>query len=116
VTVQQYREMALAFPEAIESSHMNHPDFRVRGKIFATILSPAKGVAMIKLTPKQQKAFMKEEPAVFAPATGAWGANGATMVDLARASEASVRRGLELGWCNVAPKKLVQLTKISNAG
>jgi hypothetical protein len=107
VTTEDYREMALALPETAESSHMDHPDFRVRGKIFATILSPAKGVAMIKLTPEQQKTFMKDDPTVFTPAAGAWGARGATMVDLARAREAQVRRGLELAWRNVAPKRLV---------
>ena len=60
MTVEEYRDR-----EAIESSHMNHPDFRVRGKIFATIPSVAKDEGMVKLTPDQQKQFAQEYPKIF---------------------------------------------------
>ncbi len=33
MTAADFRRMALALPEAVESAHMNHPDFRVRRKI-----------------------------------------------------------------------------------
>jgi len=76
MTVDEYRRIALAQPEAVESSHMNHPDFRVRNKIFATIC-PGKGnEGALKFTPQQQKQFMKDHPKLFSPAAGAWGKNG----------------------------------------
>jgi len=57
---------------------MAHPDFRVRGTIFATLGYPDAGFAMVKLTPEQRDAFVEAEPAVFAPVTGGWGKGGAT--------------------------------------
>ena len=53
MTEEQFRSIALSLPETSESAHMCHPDFRVGGKIFAT-LWPAAGWAMVKLTPEQQ--------------------------------------------------------------
>ena len=55
MTVNEYRRAALAQPEAVESAHMNHPDFRVRNKIFATIYSVERKEGMVKLTPEQQR-------------------------------------------------------------
>jgi hypothetical protein len=107
VTVQEYREMALALPEAIESSHMNHPDFRVRGRIFATIRRPEQGEAVVILTPAQQKVFVEENLTSFAPVRGGWGERGATSIQLAQANLAKVRSALECAWRNVAPKKLI---------
>lgn len=103
----RFRALALALPEAVEREHMDHPDFRVRGKIFAT-LGPDEAWGMVKLTPEQQAAFLRSEPDVFAPAAGAWGRGGATLVTLRRARVASVRQALELAWCNTAPKPLVR--------
>jgi len=62
VTANDFRRLALALPEAIESAHMDHPDFRVLGKIFATHGYPEKGWGMVKLTPEQQHYFSKAEP------------------------------------------------------
>jgi len=62
MTSQDFRRMALSFPETSEESHMEHPDFRVGGKIFATLGYPRNGWAMVKLTPEQQDTFMKAEP------------------------------------------------------
>lgn len=107
MTIDEYRRIALAQPEAIESSHMNHPDFRVRNKIFATIYSVERQEGMVKLTPKQQREFMKEHPKVFSPAAGAWGRNGSTIVNIEIAKNDVVERAMRCAWCNTAPKRMV---------
>jgi hypothetical protein len=107
MTETDFRRLALGFPEATESAHMDHPDFRVRGKIFATLGYPEMGVGMVKLFPDQQKDFVRAEPKVFAPVNGAWGRRGATYVRLKVAKKASVMRALAAAWRNTAPPKLV---------
>ncbi len=86
---------------------MGHPDFRVRGKIFAT-LGPDEDWGMVKLTPDQQGLLLGTEPEVFKPANGAWGRGGATIVQLADAAELTVQLALTAAWRNAAPKRLVQ--------
>lgn len=108
VTLAQFRRMALAFPESAELSHMNHPDFRVHGKIFATIASPKEHRAMVKLTPEQQEIFIADEPSVFTPASGAWGRQGSTMVELKAAKQTTLRRAILAAWLNAAPKPLAK--------
>jgi hypothetical protein len=93
-------------PEAAEGSHMGHPDFRVRGKIFATLGYPDGDWGMVKLTTEQQEAFVSAEPAVFAPVKGGWGRRGATAVRLRGAKTGSLRVALAAAWRNVAPRKL----------
>ena len=105
MTPDEFREIALGFPEAEERSHMNHPDFRVGGKIFAT-LSPDLRQGMAKLTPADQQDFLRIDPASFTPASGAWGTGGATMITLATADEADVRKALTAAWRNVAPRNI----------
>src|SRR5258708_25454924 len=79
VTAEQFRRLALGFAEAFESSHMKHPDFRVRGgKLFAALAYPDKTWGMVKLTPEQQEEFVGTEPEVFVPVKGGWGRGGAT--------------------------------------
>jgi hypothetical protein len=107
MTPDAFRGLALAFPEAIEGSHMGHPDFRVRGKIFATLYPPGKGLGMVKLTPEQQARWVEEEPRMFAPVKGGWGERGATNVILKAARKGPVRRALMEAWRNVAPKVVV---------
>jgi hypothetical protein len=106
VTPSDFRRIALGFPEATESAHMDHPDFRVAGKVFATLGCPEKGWGMVKLLPKEQVFFIEAEPDVFAPAKGSWGLRGATTVRLRTAEKATLRRALEAAWRNVAPKRL----------
>jgi hypothetical protein len=108
VTADEFRSLALHFPEASEEAHMGHPDFRVRGKIFAT-LGPDKTWGMVKLTPDQQASFVRLEPKVFHPANGAWGRRGCTIVHLGDADELTVRQALGAAWRNTAPKRLVEL-------
>jgi len=109
VTAEQFRRLALSFPEAIESSHQRHPDFRVRGgKIFATLAYPDRKWGMVKLTPEQQEEFVRAEPEVFEPVKGGWGRGGATSVRLKSATKATWRPAMAAAWCNAAPKKLAR--------
>ena len=108
MTSEEFRKLALSFPETTESAHMRHPDFRVAGKIFATLAYPDKHWGMVKLTPEQQEEFTSAERAVFVPVKGGWGRRGATNVRLTAARKASVRRALAAAWCNTAPKRLAQ--------
>jgi hypothetical protein len=107
VTADDFREIALSFPEAEERAHMNHPDFRVRGKVFATLGYPDASCGMVKLTPEQQHDFMKSNPDVFAPVKGAWGLRGCTSVKLRPAKKTSLRTAMAAAWRNVAPKSLL---------
>jgi len=106
MTAEAFRRQALSLPEATEGSHMGHPDFRVGGKIFATLAAPDPSFAMVKLTPEQQEAFVSAEPAIFVPVKGGWGLKGATNVRLRPAKTKSVRVALATAWRNVAPRPL----------
>jgi len=75
MTADEFRGLALSLPEAVEGAHVGHPDFRVRGKIFAT-LEPAEDWGMVKLTADQQALFVRTEPGVFQPVNGGWGRRG----------------------------------------
>jgi hypothetical protein len=99
MTADEFREIALGFPDTEERSHMQHPDFRVSGKIFAT-LGPDETWGMAKLTPTQQQDFLRIAPA-FKPASGKWGEGGGTIITLADADESDVRSALSLAWNNV---------------
>ncbi len=107
MTPDEFRCLALSLPEALERAHMGHPDFRVRGKIFAT-LWPDDECGMVKLTPAEQDVFVQAAPKIFEPVNGAWGARGCTKVRLGAASERLVRRALIAAWRNTAPKRLSQ--------
>ena len=102
----EFRELALSFPEAIESAHMHHPDFRVGGRIFATLGYPNEKSAMVKLSPDEQKEFVRSTPGVFTTAKGAWGRQGSTIVYLPAATIDVVREALAAGWRNTAPKRV----------
>ena len=113
MTPDELREIALSFPETEERSHMNHPDFRVRGKIFAT-LGPDLTWGMAKLTPEQQQEFMLLDNA-FKPAAGKWGVGGATMITLADTQPALVKHAIAAAWQTSRRSSLnqVKLSKIS---
>jgi len=100
MTAEDFRRLALSFPQAAESSHQNHPDFRVDNRIFATLGVPDQHHGMVKLTPEQQQSWMKQAPKVFHPASGAWGLGGSTIVVLAAATEKVLRPALEAAWQN----------------
>ena len=109
MTAGDFRKLALSFPEAIESAHMRHPDFRVRGKIFATLGYPGKDWAVVKLTPDEQKRFIQSDPKVFQPVKGSWGRRGNANVYLPAAKIAIVREALTAAWRNTAPKRLSEI-------
>ena len=104
MTSEEFREIALSFPEAEERSHMNHPDFRVGGKIFAT-LGPDLTWGMAKLTPEQQQDFLRSYPTAFKPAAGKWGEGGATLITLGEADPELAGEALTLAWRNTADKQ-----------
>jgi hypothetical protein len=111
MTADEFRSLALSLPEAVEAEHMGHPDFRVAGKIFAT-LGPDADWGMVKLTPVEQALFVRSEPTVFAPIKGAWGKRGCTRVELVAAGAGSVRQALIAAWRNTAPKRLAQSLEV----
>ena len=108
MTSSEFREVALRFPEAIESAHMHHPDFRVGGKIFATLGYPDERSAMVKLSAEDQREFVRSNAAVFTPVKGAWGRQGATNINLPEATIDIVRKALTAAWRKTAPKRLSQ--------
>jgi hypothetical protein len=108
MTPEEFRNAALGLPEAEESAHVGHPDFRVRGKIFATLGYPDAAWAMVKLTPEQQEEFVREDPEVFRPVPGGWGRKGSTHVHLVACAPELARPALRAAWRNLAPRRLLQ--------
>ena len=102
MTPNEFREIALSFTGAIESAHMNHPDFRGNGRIFATLSYPDTKSAMVKLAMADQQRLVAAHPRVFYPAKGAWGLQGSTMVNLEAAHLDLMTQALELAWQNNA--------------
>ena len=87
---------------------MDHPDFRVGGKIFATLGYPDGGWGMVKLTPVDQQLVVAAAPDVFVPAKGSWGRRGATLVHLRNAQQTAVRDAMSAAWRSTAPKRLAR--------
>ena len=103
MTPDDFRRLAMSMQDAIESAHMGHPDFRANGRIFATLHSDDQW-GMVKLTPAEQHEFMRTNPGMFVPSSGAWGRQGYTNVRLAAAHEATVRGAMLLAWQDTATK------------
>jgi hypothetical protein len=97
MTADDFRHIALGMADALESSHMGHPDFRVNGRIFATLQATLES-GMVKLTPEHQHEFMRGHPGAFTPASGAWGREGCTIVRLHDVDEETVGEALTLAW------------------
>ena len=93
-----FRRIALSLDGAEESSHMGNPDFRVGGRIFATLASQTQGYGNLMLTPEQQAPFVEELPEVFVPIAGGWGKMGMTHVRLAAPSEDVLAGALRAAW------------------
>jgi hypothetical protein len=104
MTANEFRRMALSLPEAIEAVHMGHPDFRVGGKIFATLGYPGREFAMVQLTPEQQELFLRTESKTFRPVPGGWGRKGSTHVLLKTAKKTAVHEALRVAYTNRASK------------
>jgi hypothetical protein len=101
-----FRRIALAFPGAEEGAHMGHADFRVGGKIFATLGSPDDQWGMTSLLPEQQDDFIMLAPEAFKPAAGTWGRSGSTLVRLDAVPDHLLEAALAAAWRKRAPKKL----------
>ena len=98
MNVADFRRIALSLQGAEERSHMGQPDFRVDGRIFATLASARQGYGNLMLTPEQQAAFVEEMPEVFLPIPGGWGRMGMTHIRLAEASEDVLYGALHTAW------------------
>lgn len=104
MTSTQFRRMALSLPEVEERAHIQHPDFRVSGKVFATLGYPDKSWGMVKLTPEQQRIYVQAHPTVFKPANGAWGRHGSTLIHLKSAEAGIVQGAMREAWLGRAGK------------
>lgn len=102
MNAKDFRRIALGMKDAVEGAHMGHPDFRAGGRIFATLHGDNK-FGMVKLTPEQQQAFVRDHGAAFKPENGAWGRQGCTAVDLARVDEEALGQALTLARQNLTP-------------
>jgi hypothetical protein len=113
-----FRRLALELPGAIESSHMNHPDFRLNNQIFATLSAQDRGLGVLKITVEQQQAFIADQPHIFSPVQGGWGRMGMTHINL-QADESIMAGALKTAFHNLQEKqsqkkpskKSTQLTK-----
>jgi hypothetical protein len=100
-----FRRLALALPEAVESSHMDHPDFRLNNRIFATLSGQEKGCGVLKLTLDQQAAFIADQPHIFSPVQGGWGRMGMTYIQLDQADESIMAGALRTAYQNLHAKQ-----------
>jgi hypothetical protein len=108
MTPAEFRRIALSLPEVAEASHMGQPDFRVGGKIFATLGYPGESFGVVMLSPQDQDFFVRNHPKAFAPVKGGWGKAGATTVTLRAATRRVGTIALEAAWQKRAPKRLVR--------
>jgi hypothetical protein len=104
VSESDFRRIALGMNGAVEGAHMGHPDFRRDGRVFAS-LHHDRVWGMVKLTPDQQRDFLRDQPNAFEPESGAWGRQGCTAVRLDAVDEDALGEALTLAWQNCAPKK-----------
>ena len=98
LTAKDFRRIALSLEGAEEGSHMGHPDFRVGGRIFATLAAVDNGFGSLMLDPERKKAFVDELPEIFLPVPGGWGRNGSTHIRLSAATEDVVHGALQVAW------------------
>ena len=96
--VNDFRELALDFDDAEESSHMGVADFRVGGRVFATLAHEHLGLGNLMLSPELQQTLIAEAPEVFSPVAGGWGRMGITHIHLAKATPDQLFNGLHLAW------------------
>lgn len=104
MTAGQFRKLVLSFPDTEERAHHGHPDFRVRGKIFATLGYPDETRGMVQLTPEQQAEFVHDHASAFSPVAGKWGQNGSTSVHLPTATQSVLKGAVEAAWKNAIDK------------
>jgi hypothetical protein len=108
MTAAEFRRIALSMPQATEDAHMDHPDFRVDGKIFATLGYPDRDHGMVILPLEEQERLVRTYPMAFAPAKGAWGRRGSTSVRVEAVDVPTLQRAMEIAWRKRAPKGLLK--------
>jgi hypothetical protein len=113
MTAEDFRQIALALPEAEEKSHFGKPDFRVRNRIFASL--PPGGHAVLKLTAEEQAMLTEAEPNIFRPVRGGWGRQGWTETDLSAIGETTLRSACLMAWRNAAPPVLRKREALARA-
>jgi len=114
VTADAFRRIALGLQNTVEAAHMGHPDFRVNGRIFATLHTDLE-TGMVKLTPDEQHGFVRAHPATFAPENGAWGRQGCTRVQLETADPEIVGEAMTLAWRSGAAKRVPRRADVRKA-
>ncbi len=107
MTADEFRALALSFPEAVEGSHFDTTDFRVGKKIFAT-LRESDSRAVLKLSPDEQQLLKETGRDIFVPIKGSWGLKGWTQIMLDRADAETVRHAMAFAWKSIAPKRLAR--------
>jgi hypothetical protein len=100
MTAADFRKIALSLPDTAESSHFNVPDFRVGGKIFATLGYEKDGCGVLLLTPEQQAGMIADAPEIFTPVPGGWGRKGSTLVRLSKVKRDILEAALRTAWTN----------------
>ncbi len=113
MTGADFRQIALSMAGATEGSHFGNPDFRVAGRIFATLSLEREGFGVLLLTPEQQGGMVQDAPEVFSPVPGGWGRGGSTRVFLSKAAPDVLEGALRTAWQNrvsknAGPKKSVK--------
>jgi hypothetical protein len=98
MNASDFRRIALSLEGVEESSHMGSPDFRVGGRIFATLASQAEGYGNLMLSPELQTVFVQERPEIFRPIPGGWGKMGSTHILLSKADEDTLTGALRTAW------------------
>ena len=108
MTAAQFREIALSFPEAVEAAHMGHPDFRVGGKIFATLGYPNEERGVLVLSPEDQQELVSQHPEMFEPVPGGWGRRGSTQALLKQITRPVLKAAMRKAWQRKAPETIQQ--------
>ena len=108
MTAADFTRIALSFDGAEEGSHMGAVDFRVGGRIFATLASVKDGFGNLMLAPEVQAEFVAERPDLFVPVAGGWGPMGATHIRLAKANRDLLTGALEAAWKRRVAKNAVR--------
>ena len=109
MTAAHFPKFALGFPETIEAAHVGHPDFRVGGKMFATLGYPNEECAVLLLSPEEQRQLVSQYPKMFESVPGGWGRRGSTQVLLNHVTKPVLKAAMERAWMRKAPKRLSKL-------
>ena len=102
-----FRRIALSMPEAAEGSHFGNADFRVGGKIFATLSLEKEGYGVLLLSPEEQAGMVEDESKIFSPVPGGWGRKGSTRVRLAKVPTDILEAAMRMAWRRKAPRRLL---------